>query len=249
MSTSTRPRTADDETRRRFELRRRRSRWPLWRTVGLVAGLVVAAGAAAWLVYFSSVLAVSSVDVVGTQVLSTDEVRAAAAVPEGEPLARVDLEAVQLRVDSLAAVSEVEVSRAWPDQIRVEVTEREVVAVVQRGRSLRGIDGDGVEFRRYDELPAGYPLIDLEPEAGDETVREVARLVAAMPASTAAQVELITAATVDEITLTLRDGATVLWGSAEDSTTKGAVLDVLLSGEIEASVYDVSVPGRPTTRP
>jgi len=249
VSTSTRPRTADDETRRLFERRRRRSRWASWRMLAVAGGLLVAGAVAAWLVFFSSVLAVSSVEVVGTDVLTVDEVRAAAAVPEGEPLARVDLDAVGLRVDALSAVAEVEVSRAWPDQIRVEVVEREVVAVVARGQSLRGIDGEGVEFRRYDEVPEGLPLIDLEPEAGDETVREAAKLVAAMPASTATKVETITASSVDEITLVLRDGATVVWGSADESVAKGEVLDVLLNGDVEASVYDVSVPGRPTTRP
>ncbi len=35
-------------------------------------------------------------------------------------------------------------------------------------------------------------------------------------------------------------------GSAEESAEKAAVLAVLLSEE--ATVYDVSVPGRPTTR-
>ena len=52
-------------------------------------------------------------------------------------------------------------------------------------------------------------------------------------------------ATVDQISLVLRDGRTVVWGSAEDSDAKAEVLVELL--EQPARKYDVSVPGQPTT--
>jgi len=40
----------------------------------------------------------------------------------------------------------------------------------------------------------------------------------------------------------------VRWGGATDGPEKAAVLTALLSG-VEASSYDVSVPGAPATRP
>ncbi|MFW6775302.1 cell division protein FtsQ/DivIB [Nocardioides sp. CPCC 205120] len=236
------------DTRLLFERRRWRRRWSAWRWVAVVGSVLAAAAALVWLVFFSSVLAVATVEVDGTRVLTVDEVRAVADVPEGRPLARVDLDAISRRVDALAAVSQVEVTRAWPDGVRIAVTEREVVAVVERGTSLRGVDADGVAFRSYDELPPDVPVVQLDPAAGDEAVREVARVVGAMPAQTAAQVATITAVTVDEITLELRDGAVVVWGSAEESAAKGEVLDVLLAQGLEVEEYDVSVPSRPTTR-
>ncbi len=51
--------------------------------------------------------------------------------------------------------------------------------------------------------------------------------------------------TVDQITLVLRDGRQVLWGSAEESDAKARVLVALLKEP--AASYDVSVPGQPTT--
>ena len=50
---------------------------------------------------------------------------------------------------------------------------------------------------------------------------------------------------VDEIDLVLRDERLVRWGSAESSAEKAEVLIALLSQP--ARVYDVSVPGQPTT--
>jgi cell division protein FtsQ len=51
--------------------------------------------------------------------------------------------------------------------------------------------------------------------------------------------------TVDQISLVLRDGRTVVWGSADESGLKAKVLAVLLRQR--AQTYDVSVPGQPTT--
>ena len=50
---------------------------------------------------------------------------------------------------------------------------------------------------------------------------------------------------VDQISLALKGGRTVIWGSAADSATKADVLKVLLKQH--AKTYDVSVPGQPTT--
>ena len=52
--------------------------------------------------------------------------------------------------------------------------------------------------------------------------------------------------TVDTITLSLRDGRIVRWGSVDGSADKAKVLAVLLKQK--ASFIDVSVPGRPVIR-
>ena len=152
-------RAAAARTRRRFARRQWARRWGAWKWVAAVVLLVaVWSPAGVWLVFFSSVLAVQGVTVTGTGYLTADQIRAAAEVPTGEPLARVDLEAVTdpgarrwLRSQS------VEVTRAWPDQIRIEVTERTAVAVVDVGGTVRGMDADGVLFREYPAAPATCP--------------------------------------------------------------------------------------------
>lgn len=248
MSTPTRrDPSGGDATRTRFERRRRRGAWSRWRwaLVALAVGVLVVAGG--WLVLFSSVLAVDDVQIEGTSVLSEDQVRDVARVPTGHPLARVDLEVIERRVAAMSEIADVRVSRAWPDAILIDVTERVAIAAVAQGDLLRGLDAEGVVFLDFEEPPEDLPLVELGDEAGAEAVREAARVVAAMPARTAAEVASIRVATVDEISLELRDGATVLWGSAEDSQAKADVLDALLAQELEVGEYDVSVPGRPTT--
>lgn len=241
---------ADERTvqlaRRRFARRQWARRWLAWRVVvGLVA-LVAAVVGVVWLVFFSSVLAVRGVKVDGAEVLDPREVRQVAAVPTGSPLATVDLDAVAARVERLAPVLEVDVSRSWPDQVRIAVTERTAVAVVIREGRVEGVDPDGVIFRRYPSRPPSLPLVRSTAATESDALAEAALVMAALPDDLQARVRYVSVATVDTISLRLRNGRVVRWGSAEDSENKAEVLTVLL--DQPARLYDVSVPGRPVLR-
>lgn len=236
---------ASRRTRRRFARRQWARRWLSLRYV--VAVVVVAAllGTSLWLVFFSAALQVKQVAVVGNELLSDARVREIADVPLGEQLALVDLARADARVGSLAEVSSVDVTRTWPDGVRIEVVERTAVAVVELAGRIRGLDADGVVFRDYASAPAGMPRIRPGGAAGADALREAATVVSALPKGLAARVDHVEVETVDQITLVLRDRRQVRWGSAEESELKAQVLDRMLSA-VRAQVYDVSVPGNPT---
>jgi len=237
--------TAEERTRRRFARRQWRRRWGVWRWV--VAGVLFVAlvSTGVWLVFFSSVLALKGVTIDGTGYLSSAEVERAADLPMGEPLARVDLDAIGKRVEALTPVASVEVTRVWPDRLRIDVTERAAVAVVDVDGTLHGMDADGVLFRTYPGRPRDLPDVQLASDASSTIRREVAGVLAAMPSDLARRVDHLEARSVDQISLVLRDGRTVVWGSADQSAEKAKVLQALLG--FDAQQYDVSVPGRPTT--
>lgn len=235
-----------EQTRRRFARRQWTRRWRLGRVLAAVVTVLVLVGVAVWLIAYSSVLGVTEVEVEGTSLLSADEVRAQVQVSDGDPLARVDIGAVAARIEELPAVRSVDVSRKWPNALLVQVTERTVVAVIQVGAKYRGMDETGTVFRSLARIPKGVPLIKAEGELSDEVRAEGASVVGAMPASVARRVEYVELRTVDQIELVLRDGRTVVWGSAEESATKGKVLEVLLAED--GKTLDVSVPGNPTVR-
>ena len=230
--------------RRRFARRQWARRWLAWRPILVALLLLGLAGAAGWLVLFSSTLAVASVRVTGTDVLDTAEVRRTAAVPLGEPLATVDLDAIAARVEGLAPTQSVDVSRAWPDTVRIAVQERVAVAVVEREGIVRGLDDEGVLFRSYPSKPPGLPVVRMAAATRSEALAEAALVIDALPDDLSGKVDYLEVRTVDTISLVLRNGRTILWGSAEDSANKAEVLDVLL--DRKAQVYDVSVPGQPT---
>ena len=234
-------------TRRRFARRQWARRWLSLRYVVALVLVVGLVATSVWLVFFSATLQVKRVEVVGNELLSDGRVREIADVPLGEQLALVDLARADARVGSLAEVRSVDVTRTWPDAVRIEVVERTPVAVVELAGTLRGLDADGVVFREYRTAPKGMPRVRPGGGAGTDALKEAATVVAALPEDLATRVDHVEVATVDQITLVLRDQRVVMWGSAEESELKAEVIDSLLAAQ-EASVYDVSVPGNPTVR-
>lgn len=234
-----------DFLRRRLRARLRRAR--PWIVTALAA---VVAVTGAWLVYFSGAMTVTGVEVTGVRELSGVRVESVANVTEGEQLARVDLAAVEARVETIPAVREADVSRSWPHTVRITVTERAPVAVVSWGEGTKAVDDEGVLFHRYAERPPGLPLIRTAPDVRTEALAEAAHVIGSLPTSVAGKVNYLDVASVDRISLLLHDGRRVLWGSAESSAQKAEVLEVLLRRTRPARVseIDVSVPGRPTTR-
>ena len=242
------PARTDERTRKRFARRQWARRWLTWRPVLAVVLVLLLGVLLGWLVYFSSFLSVKGVEVEGVQELSAEQIRAAAAVPEGEALATVDLDRIRTRVQALAPVRSADVSRQWPDEVLITVVERVPVGVVELAGRLQGLDEEGVLFRSYTQAPPGLPRIETGSSTGSEALREAALVVAALPEDLAATVDHVEVATVDEITLELRDGRLVRWGSAEDSDLKAEVLADLIAARPKVDTYDVSVPGQPTTK-
>ena len=236
----------ESSTRKKFLRRQRARRWLVWRRILLGVGAVALVAALVWLFLFSSFLSVHGAQVRGVEVLTAEEVEAVAAVPTDVPLATVDLDAVEARVESLAAVRSAEASRAWPDQVRIDVTEREAVAVVAWEGQWRGLDATGVLFRSYPSEPAGLPKVVMSATTPVDALAEAASVVQALPASILQRIDHLEVESIDRISLALTGGATVVWGSADESANKAAVLEVLLKRE--ARVYDVTAPGRPTIK-
>ena len=189
--------------------------------MALVAGSV-------WLVFYSSYVTVESAQVTGNTSVATARIERAADVPTGTPLARVDLDAIRQRVEAIPAVRRASISRSWPHRVHVAVTERTPIAVVNRGNGLEALDEQGVTFGSFAKRPRGLPLVRTQPDTPTEAMAEGGKVIASLPSTIAGRVDTIEVDSVDQISLVLRNGRRVVWGSAEDSAQKAEVLAVLL---------------------
>lgn len=239
-------RSTQDRARKAFARRQRARRWLGWRRILAMTAAVSLIGVGIYGLYFSSWLRAEGVEVVGERLLTTDQVLAAAEVETGGALIRVDLDAIARRVSSLAAVKDVDVSRTWPHDVRIEIIERTPVAVLDLGSRQVALDAEGVSFPAPAGDRRGLPRITVGGGADRDALREGASVVAALDPAVGNLVDHLEVQTVDEILLHLRDGRLVRWGSADASDDKAAVLLQLL--DRKAEMYDVSVPGAPTTR-
>ncbi|WP_344748309.1 cell division protein FtsQ/DivIB [Streptosporangium vulgare] len=131
----------------------------VWRPAFLALLTVGVVGIAAWLVFFSPVLGVREIQVDGNAGLSAEQIRRAAEVPAGMPLATVDVAEVEGRIGRIPQVESVTVSRAWPGTLRVEVVERSPVAVVPVGERSALMDRHGMVTEVKDVAPPALPVL------------------------------------------------------------------------------------------
>jgi len=227
------------QLRRRDERRRRARSW----IIGAVA-LVLLIGAG-YVIGFSPALAARAVTVNGAKVLSKNEVLDAAGVKAGTPLVWVDPATVAQRVSGLPAVAEVTVSRDWPDQVHIAVTERKPRLAIPAGGGYLLADASGVVFEAVENAPSGLVVVEADPTS-QQVLVDVGTVFSSLSVATSEKVSRLEAPTRDGIVLRLRDGSRVVWGSAEDSALKSQVLDALLP--LGGTVFNVSAPGFPTRR-
>ncbi len=228
---------------------RRRATWKARaRRAAVAGGVVVLLGGAAWVVGYSDLLVVDEVEVRGVEGPLADEVVGAAAVPMGEPLARVDTDATAAEVETIPDVADASVVRSWPATIVLDVTLREPVASLGVEGEWRLVDADGVLFGSTPQPASGIPvLVASVTDEGAAARTAGVSVAAALPPSVLRQVDRIEALSPVDVRLVLRDGRVVVWGSEQDGDRKAEVLAVLL--QTPATQYDVSVPDRPTLRP
>jgi cell division protein FtsQ len=236
----------------RFAARRRNVLFRRWRRTLTIVGAVVVVGVLAWLVWFSSFLAVRTVAVDGETSLKAAQILAAADVRTGQPLARVDTAAIEARVASMGRIEGVSVSRSWPHTIRIKVLERKAIAYATIDGEIRAVDRFGIDFRTYSSPPKGLLQAQvnvIDPRQRQQTLEAVAAVVSLIETKDHGlrkQVQDISASSRDSIVLNLTKGRTVTWGSGASLTRKLTVLKSLLG--IKARVYDVSAPDQPTTK-
>lgn len=118
-------------------------------TVGL--GLVL---------YFTPVMSVRTLDVVGLAAVTDAEVLDAAQVAPGTPLLQVDTDAVADRVATIRRVASARVQRQYPSTLRITIVERVPVAVRDFPDGPHLYDRDGVDFATGPPPPS-LPYLDV----------------------------------------------------------------------------------------
>ncbi|TVU59076.1 FtsQ-type POTRA domain-containing protein [Paenarthrobacter nitroguajacolicus] len=229
---------------------KRQRRLVLW-TISIVAAFVAALIAGA---VYSPVLAVRTVTVDGTTLLTPDAVQKALSELEGKPLPQVSEQEINELLKPLVQVRSATMEARPPSELLVHVNERVPVALLKQGDSFVMVDVDGVQLgATKDQSAVALPLIDAGAGATNtELFKAIAAVLDTLPADVLARMSTASAASADAVELKLVDGKTVVWGNAEDRELKAKALEALLKmpadPKVPVRVYDVSVPRHPFTK-
>jgi cell division protein FtsQ len=213
------------------------------------AAAVLGVALLAWVLWGSPLLAVHTVRVDGVSTLPAAQVRETAGIPDGTPLLRVDIRAARQRVAQLPQVHSVEVARGWPNTVVITVVERKPVVVVGSPGDRSLVDASGVLFDTITgDAPTGVVPLDVaHPGPHDAATTAALGALVSLPHEVRKQVTAASAASAEDVSLTLADGTEVRWGSGEDPQAKASALAAVLAqievkGLEPAGTIDVSTP-------
>lgn len=211
------------------------------------AGWTVVAGApfvaAGWVLLGSQLLALEKVSVTGTGRVTVAQVTSLVNVAPGTPLARVDTDAVALRLRALPPVASVTVTRNWPHELRVTIVERVVVAAQRQGAVYSLLDASGAKVAGSPVVPNGtVPLVSASPAATTAALH----VLTTLPRDLRIRLGSVQAPSPEQITLILTDSRQIFWGGATDARVKAAAATALL--KMPGTIFDVSAKGVVTRR-
>lgn len=216
--------------------RRRRVVWlaSVGAVVALIAGCVVAA--------YSPLFAVDRITVVGVSALDPAQVEAALASQLGTPLALVDESAVKAALTSFPLIETYALEAQPPHDLTVRIVERTPVGVIASAAGYTLVDAAGVVLATTPDRPEGQPVLEIPAGTDSAAFSSAGEVVRSVPGSIRDQLVSVVASSPDDVTLHLGSGATVVWGSAERSPYKAAVLEATMQVRPDAARYDVSSP-------
>ena len=231
---------------RRFTKRSRRRRMAWSIGLGAIAALVVVVAVGA----YSPLMALREVRVEGAQRVPAADIQAAFGPTLGTPLPLIASSDVHDVLSAFPLIETYSTETIPPGTLVVRIVERTPVGVIETGEGLALVDAAGVVIERPAERPEGQPLIIADGGIAGEGFRAAAAVIRSLPADVRATLVGVQAATPDDVRLELGGGASVVWGSAEDSAFKAAVLARLMGAAPPdtVSAYDVSSPSSPVTK-
>lgn len=198
-----------------------------------------------YVVMFTPLLGVRTVEVTGVKEIPQADVIKAAAIQHGTPMVRLDADEAAARVAKLPRVFEVRVERSWPSTVEIIVTERTPIAVLHDGDQIHLIDATGLDYAVSKTAPPGLPTLAMaNVRPTDRATKSAVTVLTTIPKQLKSQVVTVSADTPGDVRLTLSDGRVVKWGNASDNARKAAVLAALLTRP--GKTYDVATPDFPT---
>jgi cell division septal protein FtsQ len=208
----------------------------------LVVGLVVALLAgAAYVLGYSTLFTVSSVEVIGsTRPLNTG-------ITKGQKLARVEPRAVATKLEKLDWVRSAKISRNWINgKVVVELTSRTPIATFEN----RVIDSMGASFVPQGRRPEGLILIQA---ANLEDAKEGVKFLTQLPEELKSSLTVVKVRSTGALVLISQNNGKAIeirWGSDSENDLKLKVYRALIAlpENSEIKRVDVSAPNAPIVK-
>ena len=206
-----------------------------------IAFAIFVFGLAAYLLGWSTLFTVSSVEVTGTKNLITTEIKV------GERLARVEPRSIVAELERIKWVRSVEVSRNWiSGKVSIAIIERTPIAIFNE----QVIDEEGMGFPLFKQSIQGLPYI----QATDiEAAITATNFYNSLPKEFADAITALKVVTGDSYSIEMSQGKKsieIFWGQDEENSLKVRVYKALIARpeNFEIKRIDLSAPHAPIVK-
>lgn len=219
----------------------------------LVALLIVGLVGGGFFLYNSKVFSIEQVDFNGAEHLTDEEMNLLANIPPNANLLNVNVSRLSDNLLADAWIESVSVNRAFPHTLEVNVTEREVAAIVEvpsgdgsttkdwaisaDGRWLMPIPKEGTEeaartsAKVYEDAAGALHITDVPadttPEVGKQctnaSVNNALAIIDGLTTELAQRITNVKATEPESTTLTIKDGPDIVFGTADHVRDKERV--------------------------
>ena len=224
----------------------------------IAAGVVAVVGVLVWVAFFSPLLEVERVRLLGSKHTSKAEVFEATGV-RGDNLLLLSTSRLESDIGDLPWVAAAKVDRILPNTVRVTIEERRPALVIEGVRGSWTVDPEGrvLQSGSVSGLPVLEAAVTGSLRPGAEVTNDgavaVLRMWRSLPGNLRSRVVAIFAPSAERISFSLTDRTLIRYGSAHMLVAKARVLKALLARLEEqqrsAAYIDVRVPSSPAIAP
>lgn len=231
--------------------------------IGVPAGLVllILAGLVIWLGFFTDACRIRKVIVTGNAKLTTERARGESGVDSYRNLITLPVGRLEKNLEADPWIKEARISRGLLHTVRISVTERKPVALLDFKESGFIVDGGGYVIARvasndFVELPRIHGGDSRVPSPGRTLntgkIREAVSVLDTLPEDIRASVLLVNPFDGRGQVFISRAGYQVVYGTAENRQKKNDVLEVLVldiaKNNRKIAYVDVRVPDSPVVK-
>ncbi len=246
--------------------------------LGIGIAFLIALLAGLFVVYKTDIFKIETIDITGTDHLTTQEVSALVSVPQGTTLFNLDADSIVASLERDSWVESVDVNRILPNKLEIVIHERSIVAVAEipmgdsqeiqewaiakDGVWLMAIPekdtelGSQISEQIYQDAQSALHITDVEygvqPEIGahctDSAITNGLEIISGMTTSLAEQVKSVSAPDVESTMLVLDNNVEIAFGTSDDIRDKERIALQIMEDNPKVVYINVRVPDRPTWR-
>jgi cell division protein FtsQ len=226
--------------------------------MGLMTVLVVIVLAALVWLYRSDLFRVKKIEITGTKRLSKGQIEKIINVGPNDSLIRIPIADIKKRIKKNLWVKNAEIGRSFPNTLKVKITERKAIAIVPVADGNALADKEGLVLEKINDIDkADLVLIrDLDVARAkvgqrikSKSFSNASLCLSNLDAKLAKSLSIVSAPSVDKLSLYTKKGVEILYGKAENFKKKNYIINQILKKDGEDVIFiDIRVVSNPVVK-